>query len=102
MAGEVFGAGLDAQVGAACVRREEQRRRPGVVEDDAGAVRVGHRGDGRDVLDLEALRARRLDEHRPGVRPEQVRDVAGHDGVVEGGLDAEALQHLVAELARRP
>jgi len=35
MAGEIFRAGLDREVHASRVRREEQRRRPGVVHDHA-------------------------------------------------------------------
>ena len=40
VAGEIFGAGFDRHVDAMGVRREEQRRRPGVVHDDAGAMRM--------------------------------------------------------------
>ncbi len=71
MAGEIFGAGLDREIDAALMRREEQRRRPGVVHDDADAARVRDLGDGRNVLHFEALRARRLDQHGAGVRPHQ-------------------------------
>ncbi len=71
MAGEIFRAGLDRHIGAAVMRRKEQRRRPGVVEDDAGALAARDRGDGRNVRQFEALRARRFEEDDAGVRPDQ-------------------------------
>ena len=55
VAGEIFGSGLDREVDAVGVRREEQRRRPGVVEDDAGAAGVRSLGDRRNILHFERL-----------------------------------------------
>ena len=65
---EVLGAGLDGEVDAVLMRREEQRRRPGVVHQHHRAVPVRHLGDRRNVLHLEGLRARRLGEDGRGVR----------------------------------
>ena len=101
MAAEIFRAGLDRNVGATLVRREEQGRRPGIVHQHHRAAGMGHLGDGRDVLHLEALRAGRLGEHGCGVRPHQRADVAADQRVVIGGLDAEALEYGVAVLACR-
>ena len=61
-----------------------------------------HRGDGGNVGHLEGLRAGRLDQHRPGVRLEQVFDAGADQGIEIGGLDAIAGEHAVAEIARRP
>ena len=60
------------------------------------------RGDRRNVLHLERQRARRLGEHRARVGLEQLRDIRAEQRIVVGRLDAEALQHRVAEIARRP
>ena len=54
VAGKIFGASFEGDVDAMRVRREEQRRRPGVVHDDAGAAGMRGLGDSGDVLDLEA------------------------------------------------
>ena len=59
-----------AMIDAVLVRREEQRRRPGIVHQHDSAVRMRDRGDRRDVLHLERQRARRLGEDRARVRPE--------------------------------
>ena len=101
MAGKVFGAGLDRDVDAAGVRGEEQRRRPGIVHQNAGAAGVRNLGDRRHVLNLETLRARRFGQHRLGVRPEQRLDPGADARVVEGRLDPHPLQHAVGEGARR-
>ena len=54
---KILGARLDREIDAMGVGRKEKRRRPGVVEDDAGAARVRDLGDRGDVLDLERQRA---------------------------------------------
>jgi hypothetical protein len=87
---------------ARLVRREQQRRRPGVVHEHDRAVPVRRRGDRRDVLHLEGLRTRGLGEHRRRVRPQQRLDAGAERRVVIGRRDAEGLEHAVAELARRP
>ena len=101
MAAEVFRAGLDRDIDAARMRREEQRRRPGVVHHHDRVARMRDRRDRRNVLHLERQRARRLGEHHARVRLEQAGDVRAEQRVVVGRLDAEALQHRVAEIARR-
>ena len=55
----------------------------------------------RNVRHLERLRARRLDQHRAGIRLEQLVDAGADQGIEIGGLDAIARQHAVAEIARR-
>ena len=102
MAHDVLGAGLDRDVGAQSERLTEQRRRPGVVHDQHGVVRVRRFGKRRKVLDLEGDRAGRLAHHHAGVVAHQVRDVGADAGVVEGGLDTHAREQAVREGARRP
>ncbi len=82
------------------VRLEQQRRRPGVVHDDADAPRVGGGHDGGHVLDLEALRARCLDQHGPRIVADQAGDLAADQGIVERRRHAELLEDRVAESAR--
>ena len=53
MAAEIFGAGLQRDVGAVGERRESQWRRPGVVDQHQRAARMRSRGDRRHILDLE-------------------------------------------------
>ena len=101
MAAEIFRAGLDRDIDAARMRREEQRRRPGVVHQHDRVARMRDRRDRRNVLHLERQRARRLGEHRARIRLEQLRDIGADQRVVVGRLDAEALQHRVAKIARR-
>jgi hypothetical protein len=60
-----------------------------------------HLGDCRRVRHLERLRAGRLDQHGARVRPEQFCDTCADQRIVVGGLDAEALQHAVAEAPGR-
>ena len=90
-AAEIFGAGLDREVDAALVGREEQRRRPGVVHEDDRPAPVRDLGDGRDVLHLEGLRAGRLGEDGRRVRPEERLDAGADQRIVIGRLDPEAL-----------
>ena len=101
MAAEILGARRDRDVDAVVVRAEIERRRPGVVHDDRAAARMDRARDRRNVLDLEGERAGALDIDGPGVRPHQVRDMRAERGIVIGGLDAELLQHAVAEPAGR-
>ena len=82
-------------------RLEVERRRPGVVDQHRGAVLLGDRGDGVDVLHLEGLRAGRLEIDDLGVGPHQLRDVGADHRIEEGRLDAEALQRGVGEAPRR-
>ena len=69
---------------------EIERRRPGIVHQHDRALGMGGGGDRRDVLHLEGLRARRLDEHRAGVRLDQLRDAGADQRIVIGGLDADS------------
>jgi hypothetical protein len=101
MADDIFGAGLDRQVDAMPEGVEEQRRRPGVVEQHRGAMPMGNAGDQRHVLHLEALRPRSLQVDGLGIGADQRLDTGADQRVVIGYLDAEAAQHPVAELAGR-
>ena len=100
MAGEIFRAGLDRHVGAALMRREKQRRRPGVVEDGAGAFAARDRGDGRNVRQLKALRAGRLEEDDAGVGPDQRLDAGADQRIEIGRLDPHPRENRIAEDAR--
>ena len=57
---------------------------------------------GGNVGHFEGLRARRLDQHRAGVRLEQLVDAGADQRIEIGGLDAIAGEHAVAEIARGP
>ena len=102
MAADIFGRGLDADVDAMIQRAVKQRGRPGVVVDDQRAAAMRDGCDRRNVGHLEGLRSRRLDQHRPGVGPEQVGNAGADQGIEIGGLDAIAGQQAIAEIARRP
>ena len=80
---------------------EVEGRGPGVVGDDHGSGRVRGFSDRRQVLDLEGDRARALAEHDPGLGPDQLSDAMADQGVVVGGLDAEAAQRVVGEASGR-
>ena len=58
-------------------------------------------GDRGHVLDLEGERARRFQEDHSGVRAHQAFDFGADQRVVVGGLDPEAAEHPVAQLAGR-
>ncbi len=59
------------------------------------------RGDGGDVLHVEGLRSRRLDQYRARVGADQGADAGADGGVVIGRLDAHPPEHRVAIMARR-
>ena len=88
----MLGGGVDHHVGAELERLLAQRRGEDVVDEHLGAGGMGdlrHRGD---VDQVERRVGRRLQEHRPGVRPHRRlpgREVAAFD---EGGGDAVARQ----------
>ena len=102
MAADIFGGGLHPNVDALIERTVKQRRGPGVVVDHERALRMRDISDGGDVGHLEGLRARRLDQHRPGVGLEQSFDAGTDQRIEKIGLDAVAGEHVVAEIARRP
>jgi hypothetical protein len=83
-------------------RLEIQRRRPGIVHQHARAFLVRNRRYGRDVLHLEALRTGRFGEHGARIRLEQFCNVFAERRIVIGRFNAHALEHAVAERARRP
>src|SRR5262249_24218585 len=58
--------------------------------------------DGRNVLHLEALRSRGLDENNPRVRLEQPSDISAHERIVIGCLHTESFEDAIAEIACRP
>ena len=62
MAGEIFRAGFDRHIDALRMRRQKEGRRPGVVENGRDALFLGDRDDRRNILNFEALRARRLEK----------------------------------------
>ena len=81
--------------------RKEQRSRPSVIHDRANAARFGGGGNGWNVLHLETLRARRLDQNSRRVRAKQAANVSANQRVVIFCLHPHALQNGVAEGACR-
>ena len=67
MAADIFRRCLDRDIGAMGERLEIERRRPGIVENDHRSGSMRGLGDGRNVLHLECLRARRFGEHDLGL-----------------------------------
>ena len=102
MAADIFGAGDDRQVDTRRDRPEEERSRPGVVDQSDQPARFGCGADRRHVLHLERMRARALHEHRPGPFADQVRDPGADHRVVIGRRHAEALEEALAERTGRP
>ena len=72
-------------------RFEKQRRRPSVVEDDHGARGMRGLGDGRNVLHLEGLRARRFGEDDLRFLGDELLDARANERVVVDRL------HFVAD-----
>jgi len=64
---------------------------------EAGAARMRGFSNSRHVLHLERLRARRLDEHRRGVRAHQVGDGRADAGIIVRGLHVHLREITVAE-----
>jgi hypothetical protein len=63
---------------------------------------MGDLRNGRDILHLERLRARRFGKHHRGVRAHEGLDALADERIVIGRLHPEPPQHAVAEHARRP
>ena len=68
---------------------------------DCRASRVRCGGDRRNVLHLERQRTRRLGEHHPRLRAQQLGDAGTDARVVVRGGDPVPRQHRVAEMPRR-
>ncbi len=84
-------------------RLEQQAGAPGVVHHGQDAARPAGGGDGGDVLDLEAQRTGRFQNHHPGAVSELGGQLIGaQSGVVPAGGDAETGQQGVAEALGRP
>ena len=101
VAGEIFGAGVNREIDSMRMGREEQGRRPGVVEDNADIFLMRGGGDGGHILHLHRLRAGRLQQHRRRLRPDQLRNVAADLRIVIIRGHAKALENCVAEGAGR-
>src|SRR6202048_2915320 len=99
MSADIFGAGLDREVDALFQRAEIKRARPGVLHEEQCACGMYGSCNGRNVLDFERERARRLDEYATGIRFHQPGDVGADHRIVIRRLDPVALEHVVAELA---
>src|SRR3546814_10624467 len=85
---------MDRYVHAVSERLEEQRRRPGVVDQDLRAACPRCGGDRRDVLHLEGLRSRRLQVDHFRVVPDQFAD-PGADRRVRSEEHTSELQSLM-------
>src|SRR5882724_3302548 len=81
---------------------EEDGCCPGVVHRHNAAMPVGSGRYRWDILHLEGVRPRSLRMYQPCIGPDQLFN-AGADGrVVILNLDAQPLQHRIAEYAGRP
>ena len=101
MARDVFGGRMDRDVDSQREGLEVERRSPSRIHDRQGAGRMGSRGDGRHILDLEGQGAGRLHEDRTCLWTDQPGDACPDARIVELGIDAESTQHAVAEGPRR-
>ena len=102
VAADVLGDRMHDDVGAEPQRLAVERRRPGVVDHHGRAVAMRDRGDRRNVLHLEGVRARRLDVDHARRRAHQPLDAGTDARVVDGCLDAVLGEPAYAEAARRP
>ena len=102
MADDIFGGGLDRHVHPMGERLEVERRRPGIVHYHHGA------GFMRGLAIAGMSCTSKLCEPGDSVNTTRVVFLmralipAADQRVVIGGLDAEPLQHVVAEAPRRP
>ena len=101
VADDVLGARVDHDVDPVLDGIEVKRRRPGVVAQHHQARLVRRLGDGGHVLNLEAEGAGRFDIDQARVRPDELGDPGADQRVVVAGLDPEALEQVIAHLARR-
>ena len=101
MADDIFGAGQDGEIDPRRDRREEQRRRPGIVEQRRDPPRLGRRDDRGNVLHLKGQAAGAFEEDRRRGLPDQIGDAGADQRIVEARGDAHRRQHLPAEGARR-
>ena len=100
MAADVFGRGVDGDVGTVIERPKVERRGPRVVDHDDGAALVRDARDRRNVLDLEGIRAGRLQKDDAGLRSEELGDALADARIEVGGLDVHRREQTVAERAR--
>ena len=91
MAADVFCQRLHGEIGAEGERLEQERRRPGIVAADIGALRLGRGDNRRQILDLHRARAGRLDPDEFGPAVDQV----GH------GRADHRVVNVVGDPARR-
>ena len=101
MPDDVLRARVDRHVDAVLVWLEEERRGPGVVDQDLQAARAHRGGHRRDVLHVEGLRAGRFQVEHLRVVADQFGDAGADRRIEEGRLDAHALQEGVGEAPRR-
>ena len=90
------------EVGAVLEGARKSGRRPGVVDDDDGALRMRRGGDRRQVLHLEGERARRFEIDRLCVLAHQRGDAGADQRIVIGRRDAHAGEHGVADMRVGP
>ena len=74
MAPDILGQRLHREVGAVFERLEQQRRAPGVVAADEGALGLGGPHDGGHVLHFHRAGARRFHPDQLRARVDQLGD----------------------------
>ena len=103
MPADIFAAGLDREVDAFFQRAEIERARPGIVHQHDRAARrarpLAIAGTSCTSNDSEPGDST---EHRAGIRLHQRGDAAADQRIEIGRGDARAVEHGVAEIARRP
>ena len=101
MADDIFGAGQHRQVDTFLDCGQEQRRRPGIVEDRRDPAILGDRDDGGNVLHLECQRAGAFEEDGLGRRADQLGDACSDQRIVEARRDPHPREQAGRQPARR-
>ena len=94
---DVFGGGVDADVGAEIERAEDDGREEGVVDGEEDFLGAGDARDGGDVGQDERGVGGGFDEDEFGAAGDGAFDVARFAGVNEGHVDVERAEDLLDE-----
>ena len=100
-AAEILRAGLDGDVDAAFVRREEQGGRPGIIHQDHAPCRCATSAmAGMSCISSDCDPGASVNT-AVGVRADQSFDPGADRRIVIGGFHTKSLQHPVTEVTRR-